>query len=368
MEFHLWALLFYIFFTQFDSVEAFHLNPISSSLVKSHTKTNFLEIGRQRHCNYYINKNKNIQEYRIKSIDCTSNDIHSSELSSLHTSNYENDVMKTLGWFISAVAFAGILSFTLGVNSAIEFASGYVLEQSLSIDNLFVFLVLFNYFKVSGKNQEKILTYGLWGAIVLRAIFISLGAIVLTNFHQVLLFFAAILLVSSYKILFGGDGGDDDEDISENAIVKFANRFLKTSDKLDGDKFFIEEHGVKLATPLFLCLICVEFSDIVFAMDSVPAVFGVTSDPLIVFSSNIFAIASLRSVFGILSKAIADLVYLEKAVGVVLGFIAVKMAAETFGYELISPLQSLIVVVVLIVSGIVASLMQTEKEPVEVMG
>jgi len=268
--------------------------------------------------------------------------------------DYHKDIRRTLLWVLATAGFAGIIASTRGVTSAIEFASGYVLEQSLSIDNLFVFLVLFDFFAVPKESQDRVLSYGLWGAIILRGLFIGLGFVALQEFHQILLVFAVILLFSSYKILFGKE--DDDEDISENGVIKFAKKYLKSTDKFDGQKFFTIENGVKVATPLFLCLISVELSDVIFALDSVPAVFGVTKDPFIVFTSNIFAIASLRSVYGVLSKAVAQLEYLEKAVGVVLGIISIKMAAETFNIELLTPFQSLVVVLSVLLTGVLASL------------
>jgi len=266
------------------------------------------------------------------------------EIASQNDFDYGKEVRRTALWVASAGGFAGIIAATKGVDSAVEFCSGYVLEQCLSVDNLFVFIVLFEYFKVTKDKQDRVLSYGITGAILLRGIFVAAGAATLQQFHQVLLVFAAILAFSSFKVLFAGDD-DEDEDISENAVVKFAKNFLKTTDQFDGEKFFTMIDGIKYATPLFLCLVCVELSDVVFAFDSVPAVFGVTQDPFIVYTSNIFAIAGLRSLFGVLSNAISQLQYLEKAVGVILGIIAAKLAGETFDIEILTPIQSLIVVV-----------------------
>ena len=268
---------------------------------------------------------------------------------------------KTFGWVAAAAGFGGIIAATKGPEAAIEFASGYALEQTLSVDNLFVFLLLFDYFKVSGKSQEKILGYGLWGAVLLRGLFIGVGTVALQQFHQVLLLFAGVLYLSSFSILFGKDE-DEDESVDDNQVVKFAKAFLKSTDKRDGDKFFIVENGINLATPIFICLICIEISDVIFAFDSVPAVFGVTQDPFIVFTSNIFAIAGLRSLYGFLSKAVDGLKYLEKAVGLILLLIAVKLTGETFDVELLSPLQSLVCVVGILGGGVALSLLDKDKE------
>eukprot|EP01035_Chromulina_nebulosa_P017776 gene17776-23380_t len=266
-------------------------------------------------------------------INAKSSLANSKPLTNEEIAEYHTDIRKTLLWVLATIGFAGIIASTKGVTSAIEFASGYVLEQ---------------------KSQERVLSYGLWGAIVLRGLFIGLGFVALQEFHQILLVFAVILFISSYKILSGKD--DDEEDMSENGVIKFAKKYLKSTDKFDGQKFFTIENGVKVATPLFLCLISVELSDVIFALDSVPAVFGVTKDPFIVFTSNIFAIASLRSVYGVLSKAVSQLEYLEKAVGVVLGIISIKMAAETFNIELLTAFQSLALVLSVLLTGVLASL------------
>ena len=144
---------------------------------------------------------------------------------------YKGEVKRTLAWVGAAVGFGGAIGYVQGIDKAIEFISGYFLEESLSIDNIFVFLLLFDYFKVPKKDELKILEYGIFGAVVLRGLFIGLGAVALENFHQLLLGFAAILYVASYKIIFGGEGGDDEEDVSENTVVKFAKAYFKSSDQ-----------------------------------------------------------------------------------------------------------------------------------------
>ena len=254
--------------------------------------------------------------------------------------NFSKDIRNTLGWVAAAGVFAAGVGINKGVDSAIEFVSGYALEQSLSIDNLFVFLVLFDYFKVDREKQSKVLTYGILGAIILRAVFIGFGGIAIQNFHQVLAIFAAVLLYSSYKMLFMEDS-DEDEVGNFICSMEFLNlsrifqkirslssirkpsispiNLMETSEFTvpihyfsDFYRFFTVENGRRLATPLLLCLVCVELSDIVFAFDSVPAIFGVTEDPFIVYTSNIFAISGLRSLFGVLSEGIDNLKYLDK--------------------------------------------------------
>jgi len=249
----------------------------------------------------------------------------------------------------------GIGSF-LGTDKAIEYFTGYLLEESLSVDNLFVFLLLFDYFQVPNKEQKKVLQYGIWGAVLMRAAFIGAGLLAIEKFRGVLVGFAALLLYSSYQILSGaGDDDEEEEDLSENQVVKLVGKFVKSSATYDGDKFFTVVDGVKMATPLLVVLICVELSDVIFAVDSIPAVFGVTEDPLIVFTSNIFAIASLRALYQVLAKLAQDLKYLDTAVGGVLGFIGLKLIAEYLGYE-VSEIASLGVVGSMLGVGVGTSL------------
>lgn len=159
-----------------------------------------------------------------------------------------------------------------------EFFAGYLVEQSLSIDNLFVFLLLFDYFKVPLSNQDRVLTYGIYGSVVMRALMIGLGSVALQRYQAILLVFAGILVYSSANSLIGYFSGDEeeDEDMGENAIVKFSRKLFATTDSFDGNKFFTIDEGIRKATPLFICLVAVEISDVVFAVDSIPAVFGVT--------------------------------------------------------------------------------------------
>lgn len=246
---------------------------------------------------------------------------------------YYRAVKKTVLCVGLTVAFGLGILYKFGGDSSAEFFAGYLVEQSLSIDNLFVFLMLFDYFKVPLKSQDRVLTYGIYGAVFMRAFMISLGSVALERYRAILLVFAGILVYSGGKVLVDLASGDDEEeeDMSENAIVKFSTSLFSATDKFDGKKFFTMEEGIRKATPLFLCLVAVEISDVVFAIDSIPAVFGVTENPLIVFTSNMFAILGLRSIYTILSKAAKDLEYLEPAVAIVLGFIGSKMVAEYFG-------------------------------------
>lgn len=276
---------------------------------------------------------------------------------------YRQAIQRTLLWVALASAFGGGLWYFAGSEIGEEFFAGYLVEQSLSVDNLFVFLLLFDYFKIPLQSQDKILNWGIYGAIVMRAVMIGVGAAALENFHAILLVFAGILVYSSGKILVDAmdDGDDDEEDMSNDAIVQFAGKLIDSTDQFDGDKFFTIIDGIKYATPLFICMIAIEISDVVFAVDSIPAVFGVTENPLIVFSSNMFAIMGLRSLYTILSKAATDLKYLEPAVAVVLGFIGCKMIAEYFGY-IIPTAIALAVVAFFLGTGIGVSVLEKQNE------
>ncbi|KAF6171053.1 hypothetical protein GIB67_014633 [Kingdonia uniflora] len=230
----------------------------------------------------------------------------------------------------TAVAFGIGLGLKDGVGKASEFFAGYLLEQSLSVDNLFVFVLVFKYFKVPAMYQSRVLSYGIAGAVIFRLSLILLGTATLQRFEAVNLVLAAILLYSSYKLF---DGEEEDTDLSENFIVKTCRKFIPVTSDYDGNRFLTIQDGVWKATPLLLTVAVIELSDIAFAVDSIPAVFGVTRDPFIVFSSNLFAILGLRSLYTLISGRMSELEYLQPAIGIVLGFIGCKMILDFFGYH-----------------------------------
>lgn len=277
----------------------------------------------------------------------------------------EGSMTEVALWVGAATLFGLGVGATMGAGKAEEYFSGYLLEQSLSVDNLFVFVLVFDYFKVPMKQQQKVLSYGIGGAMAMRAAMIVAGYEAVTNFKPVLLVFAGILIFSSYKLITEEE--EEEEDMSENAIVKFCSNLLPVSEEYDGDNFFTEvrndETGemIKMATPLLLCLCVIELSDVVFAVDSIPAVFGVTQDPFIVYSSNIFAILGLRSLFAFVAVMVAELEYLQTAVAAVLGFVGCKMVAGFGGVE-ISTEASLAVVVGMLGAGVALSLTKKDDE------
>ncbi|XP_024391222.1 thylakoid membrane protein TERC, chloroplastic [Physcomitrium patens] len=265
-------------------------------------------------------------------------------------------------WVSAAVVFGTFLFVTQGSSKASEFFAGYLLEQSLSVDNLFVFVLIFNYFKTPVNYQSRVLTYGIAGAVFFRAFMITLGAATLQRFEAINLFFAAVLLFSAYK-LFGDEDGDE-EDLSNNFIVNFCQKLIPVTSTYDENNFFTIEDGFQKATPLLLTLAVVELSDIAFAVDSIPAVFGVTRDPLIVFSSNMFAILGLRSLYTLISGSMAELEYLQPCVGAVLGFIGSKMVIEYFGFHISTEL-SLGVVAITLGLGVGLSILAPSKDEEE---
>ncbi|PSR98210.1 Thylakoid membrane protein like [Actinidia chinensis var. chinensis] len=268
--------------------------------------------------------------------------------------NYVSSIRTVALCVCTAVAFGLGLGFKDGVGKASEFFAGYLLEQSLSVDNLFVFVLIFKYFKVPIMYQSQVLSYGIAGAIIFRLSIILLGSATLQRFEAVNLLLALILLYSSFK-LFSGE--DEDSDLSDNFIVKTCQEFIPVTSNYDGNRFITVQDGVRKATPLLLTVAVIELSDIAFAVDSIPAVFGVTRDPFIVFTSNFFAILGLRSLYTLISKGMSNLEYLQPSIGGVLGFIGCKMILDFFGYH-ISTEVSLGFVATTLTTGVLLSLMK----------
>ncbi|CAM9167384.1 unnamed protein product [Ectocarpus sp. 4 AP-2014] len=243
-----------------------------------------------------------------------------------------------------------------GRQSGLEFFAGYLVEQSLSVDNLFVFLMTFDYFQVPLEHQGRVLTWGIVGAILMRGVMIAFGVAAVKRFQWITVVFAAILLVSSYKLLVESE--EEDHDLSQNTLVRMSKRLVGAVDEYDGDRFFtrLGGKGKTVATPLLLCLVCIELSDFVFAVDSIPAVLGISQDPFVVFTSNLFAIMGLRSIYVIIAQAVSQLPYLKPAVALVLGFVGCKMLLE-YVHINISTGWSLFVVLSLILGGVGLSLM-----------
>ncbi|OHB32332.1 MAG: tellurium resistance protein TerC [Desulfuromonadaceae bacterium GWB2_53_15] len=263
---------------------------------------------------------------------------------------------QALTWSIIWVSLAllfniGIYVF-LGKIKALEFFTGYVIEKSLSVDNLFVFIMIFGYFKIRGEHQARILKWGIIGALVLRALFIFTGIELLETFHWMFYLFGALLLYTAWKMAFGGD---EEVHPDKNLLVMLARKLFPFTKKVHGDWFFKRRNGLLVASPLFLTLVMVESSDVLFAIDSIPAIFAVTLDPFIVFTSNIFAIMGLRALYFLLASVMGMFVYLKFGISSILAFVGAKMIASTMGVHI--PIQiSLAVIIGSLTLAVIASL------------
>ena len=239
-----------------------------------------------------------------------------------HEIRFREALAWTLVWVALAFGFAAGIYVYLGPTKALEFFTGYVIEESLSIDNLFVFILIFSYFHVTRTHQPKILKWGIIGALAMRAVFIFVGIELIERFHGVIYIFGTILVVTGVKMAFGGTEKIEPE---KNPLVRLVRRFVPITSRVRNDRFFINRKGVFAATPLFLALVVVESSDVIFAVDSIPAVLAVTTDPFIVYTSNVFAIMGLRSLYYLLANVMEMFAYLKLGVSFILAYVGVKM-------------------------------------------
>lgn len=233
-------------------------------------------------------------------------------------------------WVTCAMVFSGGVAWGFGADKSLEFVAGYLIEKSLSVDNLFVFLMLFRAFRVPDAYQHRVLFWGVFGAIMLRAIMIALGVGLIRRFEPVILVFAGLLVFSAIQLFLEKEEGDD-LDIEHHRLVRWVRKVLPLSERYEGSRFFTRSEDALRATPLFLVLVVVELSDVMFAVDSIPAVFGVSQDPFIVYTSNIFAILGLRALYFLLASALAGLRFLKPSLALVLLFVGGKMIAAYFG-------------------------------------
>jgi tellurite resistance protein TerC len=233
----------------------------------------------------------------------------------------------TAVWVALALLFAAGLFLLSGRQVALTFLTGYVVEEALSADNIFVMVLIFEYFRVPKVCQHRVLFYGILGALLMRGLFIGVGAALIATFHWILYVFGAMLVVTGIRM---GIKGDEEFDGDQNRIVRVARRLLPFSNDFHGKHFFVVENGRKLATPLLLVLILVELTDLVFAIDSIPAIFGVTTDPFIVFTSNIFAVLGLRSLYFLLAAVVDRFHLLKYGLALILSFVGFKMLTERF--------------------------------------
>ena len=239
-----------------------------------------------------------------------------------HEISFREALTWTIIWFVLAMLFNVGVYHYLGSRQGLEFFTAYLIEKSLSVDNLFVFIMIFSYFQVARLYQPKILKWGINGALIMRALFIFLGVELLNAFSWMMYLFGIILVITAIKMARGGEEKIEPE---KNLLVRLARKFYPVTPHIIGDRFFVTKEGIRHATPLFLTLLVVESSDVIFAVDSIPAVFAVTRDPFIIYTSNVFAIMGLRSLFFLLSGAMGMFVYLKFGISFILAFVGVKM-------------------------------------------
>jgi len=274
-----------------------------------------------------------------------------------HKISFRQALTWSIIWVSLALAFNAGIYALLGKTKALEFFAGYVIEKSLSVDNLFVFIMIFNYFNIRGEHQARILKWGIIGALVLRGLFIFTGIELLAAFHWMFYLFGALLLFTAWKMAFGAE---EEVHPDKNLLVRLARRLFPFTKRVHGDWFFARRRGLLVASPLFLALVMVESSDVLFAIDSIPAIFAVTLDPFIVFTSNIFAIMGLRALYFLLANIMGMFVYLKLGISFVLAFVGGKMIATAMGFHI--PIQvSLLVIIACLALAIAASLLVGRK-------
>ena len=269
-----------------------------------------------------------------------------------HTVKYREAWIWSAVWVTLAMGFAGIVFYYLGSPSGVEFLTGYLIELSLSVDNLFVFLLIFSYFKVPAKFQHRVLFWGVMGALFMRLTMIFVGAALINRFHWIIYIFGAFLVYTGIKMF-----RDEEIDIQpeQNPLVRLVSRFLPITRHYEEEKFFTRKNGKRTGTLLLLVLMVVEVTDLVFAVDSIPAIFAVTTNTFIVYTSNVFAILGLRSMYFLLAGMVDKFRYLRFGLAIVLTFIGLKMLVSRWYH--ISTAVSLVLVAVVLVGSVVASLL-----------
>jgi tellurite resistance protein TerC len=256
-------------------------------------------------------------------------------------------------WISLALIFGVVVHFTMGSEDAVNYITGYLIEKSLSVDNLFVLLLIFSYFKIPARYQHRVLFWGIMGAIVLRMTFIVLGIALIKMFYWVIYLFGAFLVYSGVKMAFHDE--TEQVNLEKNPVLRLFRKVMPVTTEFEDGKFFAAKDGVKHATPLFVTLLLVETSDVIFAMDSIPAIFAITLDPFIVYTSNIFAILGLRSLYFALAGIMGMFRYLNYGLSVILASLGLKMLVSGFFH--IPVAASLVFIAVTLAISVLASIM-----------
>jgi len=262
-------------------------------------------------------------------------------------------------WTIAALIFNVFIYFTIGEERAVEFLTGYIIERTLSFDNLFVFLLIFEVMNIKPENQPHVLKWGILSAIVFRIVFIIAGVGLVNLFEPIIYIFGAILLYAAYKMAFGGD---QKIDVEHNWLVRLAKKYMNLDTEYSGKKFFITKNGKKFATTIFITFLLIESSDIVFAVDSIPAIIAITKDTFIIISSNIFAILGLRALYFALAAMNELFTYLKYGVAIILFYVGVKMMTVEIFH--IPTEYSLIIILSILTGSVVLSLLFKKKQSI----
>lgn len=274
-----------------------------------------------------------------------------------HEVKFKEALLWSLVWIVLALVFNAGIWYYFGEIKAVQFLTGYIIEKSLSVDNIFVFILIFSSFAVPAKYQHKVLFWGILGALVMRAIFIFAGVALISKFHWIIYVFGFFLVYTGYKI--AKEKGTK-VNIDNNPLLAFVRRIIPFTNDYRDDKFFIKEAGKKMATPLFLVLVLIEFTDLIFAVDSIPAILAITTDPFIVYTSNVFAIMGLRSLYFALAGSLKYFSYLHYGLAIILIFVGIKMIISDF-YKF-DPFVSLGIIVLILAGSMVASAIKTKTE------
>jgi len=274
----------------------------------------------------------------------------------LHVVSVEEALIWSGVWIFMALCFNGFIYYMFGEIKALEFFTGYVIEKALSVDNIFVFVLIFTYFQIPSIYQHKVLFWGIIGALIMRVIFIFAGVALLEKFHWTIYVFGGILIFTGIKMLLEKDKKIEPD---KNPLIKFFKKIMPTTNELHGDKFFIKQNNKNYATPLFIVLIMIEITDLIFAVDSIPAILAVTQDHFIVYTSNVFAILGLRSLYFALAHIIDRFKYLAVGLAIILVFVGLKMVSIDF-YKIPIHFSLLIIISILIIS-VLFSLIKTKK-------
>ncbi len=283
------------------------------------------------------------------------------DLGIFHKESHEVKFKEALGWSIFWISLAFV--FNLGVYhwfgkiKAMEFLTGYIIEKTLSVDNIFIFVIIFTSFAVPTKYQHRVLFWGILGALVMRAIFIFAGAALLMKFHWLIYIFGGFLIITGIKLLITRNEIPHPE---KNILFRLCTRFIPAVSEYHGDKFLIVKNGKRFATPLMMVLLAIEITDLIFAVDSIPAIFAITNDPFIVYTSNIFAILGLRSLYFLLAGVVHKIRYLKVGLAIVLVFVGIKMAILDI-YKIPVTVSMLIILTTILIS-VAASFVNTRPQ------